>query len=82
MAISVLDEVLEVIRLSGKSVNQMSKESGVSRSTICDWFRGDTSPTLQNAEAVLNAIGYTITLKEMGKENASNKKGSNHTLQS
>lgn len=68
MQMSALDLVVDTIRRSEKSVNQMSIESGVSRSTIGDWFRGATSPTLQNAEAVLNTIGYTLTLAEMRKE--------------
>ena len=65
---STLDLVVDTIRRSEKSLSQLSTESGVSRSAISDWFRGTTSPTIQNAEAVLNTIGYTLTLKEMRNE--------------
>lgn len=70
---SIVYEILEAIHKSGKSVNQISLESGVSRTTISSWVCGKASPTIFNAELVLNTIGYTLILSglektEIGKE--------------
>lgn len=60
----IIDLVLKKIGDSGKSINQIAKESGVSRNTISAWFDGKSMPTVFNAQLVLNVIGYTLTLKE------------------
>jgi DNA-binding phage protein len=62
-----------MILTSGKSISQISRESGVKRTTIGSWINRTTSPTVFNAEAVLNTIGYTLILSrlektEIGKE--------------
>lgn len=60
----IIDLVLKKIGDSGKSINQIAKESGVSRNTISAWLDGKSMPTVFNAQLVLNVIGYTLTLKE------------------
>lgn len=60
----IIEIILETIRNSGKSINQIAKESGVSRNTISAWFDEKSMPTVFNAQMVLNSIGYTLTLKE------------------
>lgn len=60
----IIEIILETICNSGKSINQIAKESGVNRNTISSWFDGKSMPTVFNAQMVLNSIGYTLTLKE------------------
>ena len=60
----IIDLILKTICNSGKSINQIAKESGVSRNTISAWFSGKSMPTVFNVQLVLNVIGYTLTLKE------------------
>lgn len=69
---SILDELLQAIRSSGMSLNQISKLSGVNRSAIAAWLRGEASPTVQNAESVLIVIGYRFTLTQIRGENGTN----------
>ena len=70
---SILDSIICGILRSEKSVQQISRESGVNRNTISSWINQNTSPSIANAEAVLNTIGYTLTLREL--ENADGGKG-------
>ena len=78
---SVLDQVLEAIETSGKSIRQISRESGIHRNTIFSWFHKKSVPTVLNAEAVLNTIGYNITLnREGGVNERSIEKNSNYPL--
>lgn len=58
----IIEIILETICNSGKSINQIAKESGVNRNTISSWFDGKSMPTVFNAQVVLNSIGYTLTL--------------------
>ena len=58
----IIEIILETICNSGKSINQIAKESGVNRNTISSWFDGKSMPTVFNAQMVLNSIGYTLTL--------------------
>lgn len=62
--------ILKAIQDSGKSINQIAKESGVQRTTITAWLSGRSMPTLFNAEQVLGSIGYTLTLNEKEKVDA------------
>ena len=64
------EEIIDLIRNSGKSINQIAKESGVQRTTITAWLSGRSMPTLFNAEQVLGSIGYTLTLNEKEKVDA------------
>ena len=59
----IIEIILETICNSGKSINQIAKESGVNRNTISSWFDGKSMPTVFNAQMVLNSLGYTLTLK-------------------
>ena len=70
---TIHDDILQTIRRSEKSINRISKESGVSRSTIGDWLNKRSLPTVFNAEAVLNTIGYTLILKKTGNDDAGNE---------
>ena len=64
MPISILDLIVDAIRTSEKSLKQISRESGVARSTLESWIGGHVSPSLFNAEAVLGTIGYTLILQK------------------
>lgn len=70
MPSEIIDLVLKKIGDSGKSINQIAKESGVQRTTITAWLSGRSMPTLFNAEQVLGSIGYTLTLNEKEKVDA------------
>lgn len=59
----IIEIILKTICNSGKSINQIAKESGVNRNTISSWFDGKSMPTVFNAQMVLNSLGYTLTLK-------------------
>jgi len=66
---SILDKIIDIIRTSNKSIHEIARESGVSKSAIAQWLNGESAPTVLNAEAVLHTIGHTLILKNMGELN-------------
>lgn len=46
------------------SVEKIAKISGVSASTIRGWVNDKKIPTLNNAQWVLSALGYNLTLEK------------------
>jgi transcriptional regulator with XRE-family HTH domain len=47
------------------SMRVVSKRSGISRSALQHWLKGETEPTIGNMEAALNVIGYTLKPTEL-----------------
>lgn len=70
---SILDHILETMRNSGKSINQIAKESGVSRTTIHSWQNEKSGPTIFSAEAVLKTVGYTLIISKTESNDAERK---------
>lgn len=44
---------------------ELAARSGVSSSAMRKWRRGDRNPQIRDLEAVINALGYRLVLKEM-----------------
>lgn len=70
---ALTDEVTEIIikESNVKSIRKMAQESGVSHSTISKWINKKAVPTIDNAQYVLQTIGYD--LKVQLKEEAFNE---------
>jgi len=56
---------LDLAKKHGLSRRQLSLRSGVSYSTLQNWHDGLDSPMLPNLEAVLNTVGYKLTITRM-----------------
>lgn len=54
-------------------VLEMSHRSGVNANTLKDW-RHRTCPTVDNLEACLNAVGYTLTVVAIDKSSPAEKR--------
>lgn len=61
---SVADEMAEILNKDERSVEKIAKMSGVSASTIRGWVNDKKIPTLNNAQWVLSALGYRLTLEK------------------
>lgn len=61
---SLADEMAEILNKEERSVEKISKISGVSASTIRGWVNDKKTPTLNNAQWVLSALGYRLTLEK------------------
>ena len=59
----VIDEVRTAIANSGENWSQIERTSGVTRTTLRNWFSGPTKrPQHATVRAVLRAIGYDFQL--------------------
>ena len=49
----------------------LARKADVHINTINGWVYGNVQPTLENAERVLNALGYRLTIEKLkeGKKN-------------
>lgn len=61
--------VRELREYKDMTLTQVAEKSGVNEATINNWENGIYTPTVNNYEAVLNAMGFAleITLKEINK---------------
>lgn len=66
---SLADTITEIINNEERSVEVIAKLSGVSASTIRGWVNDKKTPTLNNAQWVLSALGYKLTLEKESTEN-------------
>lgn len=55
------------IRNSGMTQEKISYASGVGTSTMRKWLRGQSSPRLEDIEAVINALGGVLVAKDEPK---------------
>ena len=61
---SLADIMAEMLNNDERSVEKIAKISGVSASTIRGWVNNKKTPTLNNAQWVLSALGYRLTLEK------------------
>lgn len=47
--------------------SKLSQRSGVDRSTLLHWWRGETEPTLLKVQSVLGVLGFVLKPIEIGK---------------
>jgi transcriptional regulator with XRE-family HTH domain len=52
------------INIDQWSQEDLAKRSGVSSSAMRKWRRGDRNPRISELEAVINAMGFHLVLKE------------------
>lgn len=57
-----LDEIAHHIKDSGMFVTDIGRKSGVRARTIQSWKQENRVPTINNLEAVMNVLGYTLEL--------------------
>lgn len=60
----ITDVLIELILSSNLSIETLSQRSGVAASTIRSWINEGRSPSLYNAECVLNALGFRMKVEE------------------
>lgn len=62
------EELRRILREKGMSQTGLSKMTNISKTTIRNWYHDYRSPSLDNAEFVLDALGYEIKIvKKEGK---------------
>lgn len=61
---SLADEMAEILNNEERSVEKIAKISGVSASTIRGWVNEKKIPTLNNAQWVLSALGFRLTIEK------------------
>lgn len=47
----------------------VANKAGIRAATLRNWARGRTKPSLADIEAVVNAIGFDISIKKSASEN-------------
>lgn len=63
----VIDRLRTIIADEGKAHGEICHESGVSLSTLHNWFSGPTRrPTYACVAAVAATMGYSVTLSKRG----------------
>lgn len=56
--------LIRIIKSSKKSLRIISLESGVPQNTIENWLYTNKVPSIENTIAVLQALGYKLTIEE------------------
>lgn len=46
----------------------VAERAGINRETLSLWRRGGRSPAMASVEAVLNVLGYTLAVQEIGRQ--------------
>lgn len=71
-------DIIKIVRTyayqSGMSMSEFAKKAGVSKAWLSKLKRGDREISLQLAEKILNAAGYTIILKHQHDVSEADKK--------
>lgn len=52
----------EKLEASDLSVKAIARRAGFDVKTLRNWWRGHSTPRLQDLEAVFNALGYEVTI--------------------
>lgn len=62
------EELRRILREKGMTQAGLSEMTGISKTTIRNWYHDYRRPSLDNAEFVLGALGYEIKIvKKEGK---------------
>lgn len=56
----LLKFIHEIIIVENRSIPELCKQAGVSQRSLRRMWAGEADPYLNNVEALLNALGYTI----------------------
>lgn len=57
----IIDEMRTAFQTSGKSIGEISRDSGLAESTIRNWFYGETErPQFASIQAFMRAVGFTM----------------------
>lgn len=56
--------------VDGRTQKQLAHDAGVSVSSMRRWWKGERTPQLFELEAVINALGYKLTLEPLKEEDA------------
>jgi len=57
---SIADNILMTRTVAGRTQEQLAEAVGVSRQTVAKWESGETSPDLEHAAALAEALGTTL----------------------
>ena len=57
------DFLLENLKKQKGHIPEIARKAQVGTSTIQNWITGGNMPTLDNAEKVLNALGYGLIIR-------------------
>lgn len=62
-----IDEIADHIKSSGMFCTDIARKSGVNARTIQSWKQENRIPTINNLEAAMNVLGYTLELKPLAE---------------
>jgi transcriptional regulator with XRE-family HTH domain len=55
--------VFQIVDDSGMTQRRVAERAGVGENTLCRWRSGRIAPTIGMVEAVLEALGYRLTIE-------------------
>ena len=59
---AMLKQIFQLLPRSLDEQIELSRVSGVGHSTVRNWLKGTRNPTYNTLEALVNALGYDLTI--------------------
>ena len=59
---AILKQIFQLLPRSLDEQIELSRVSGVGHSTVRNWLKGTRNPTYNTLEALVNALGYELTM--------------------
>ena len=70
----IMYEIFEqLLQKYGLSAYKVSKETGITQSTLSDWKRGRSTPKTENMKKIADYFGVTVDYLMTGKDNLKEK---------
>ncbi len=63
----IQSDLIALYRASGLSMRALAKRAGLPWQSVQHWLNGDTSPSVDRAEAIARALGARLILKRRSK---------------
>lgn len=58
---TVIERIIATMDANGIKAAELSRRTGIDRSSIYHWLRGDYSPKMENVEKIADALGVTVS---------------------
>lgn len=58
---TVIERIIATMDANGIKAAELSRRTGIDRSSIYHWLRGDYMPKMENVEKIADALGVTVS---------------------
>ena len=58
---TVIERIIATMDANGIKAAELSRRTGIDRSSISHWLRGDYLPKMENVEKIADALGVTVS---------------------